>query len=499
VNSGESAEHVRGDNSGLRASQRIALGTLARSFGEVVAKLASLVLYVAIARELGQVAFGDFVFAISLSGVLLMVAGLGLQEMVVRDIARADWRLDELFWNVNAIKTLMLVVVLGIIAIIAWAQGHSVYTVGAIVVIAFGVGLDYQANTIFAVFQGFERQHHTAASVIVNRVASTTLGLGVLAAGAGLMGVAIAVTVGSAAGLVTAHVLMHRYVAQPSYAIERRAWRDLVRMALPLGAVATLYQALLQIGVVMVGLIAGSAVVGEYGAAFRLIEATLFVAWGFGGALLPWFARHTGKGGVEIARGYELGLKVMIGLLLPISLVFALFAGPLIEALYGPGFDGAVTPLQLLSVMAVMCGVNSIAMTVMIGRDRPKDAYRPALLALVLSGGLSFLVIPPLDADGAALVAVAAQALLIALTVPRIIRLLGPISPVRALVPPGIAGGLMALAAVALAALPWVAAAAVAGLLYGATFLLVERVFFPGDFALYSGVLRNRRAAPAST
>ena len=72
----------------MRASRRIAVGAAARSVGELVAKVASLFLYVAIARELGDESFGDFVFAISLATMLTVAAGLGLQDLLAREIAK---------------------------------------------------------------------------------------------------------------------------------------------------------------------------------------------------------------------------------------------------------------------------------------------------------------------------------------------------------------------------------------------------------------------------
>src|SRR3954468_19398888 len=64
----------------MSTTRRIAFGTLARSIGEAAGKLASLVFFVVIARHLGEEQFGDFIFGMSLSSVLLLVAGLGMQE-----------------------------------------------------------------------------------------------------------------------------------------------------------------------------------------------------------------------------------------------------------------------------------------------------------------------------------------------------------------------------------------------------------------------------------
>ena len=73
------------EGSALRPSQRIAFATLARTAGEAFAKLASLVFFIVIARELGEDDFGDFIFGASLATVLLMGAGVGMEELISRE------------------------------------------------------------------------------------------------------------------------------------------------------------------------------------------------------------------------------------------------------------------------------------------------------------------------------------------------------------------------------------------------------------------------------
>jgi len=149
--------------------------------------------------------------------------------------------------------------------------------------------------------------------------------------------------------------------------------------------------------------------------------------------------------------------------------------------------------------MTVLWGINAVIVTVLIGRDRPGVYTIPAALAIAVGLILSVILIPPYGADGAALVSVLWATLLASLTVPAIIRLIGPISPLRVGVAPLGAGVLMALAALLLSGTPWVLAAMIATVTYGATLLVIERVFFPGDFAYYTGALRLRRVAKVST
>ena len=77
----------------------VAHNAVARAVGEIIAKLASVAFFVAVARELGEESFGDFMFALSFTTVLLLAAGFGTEELVAREVARDRSRLDEYLSN----------------------------------------------------------------------------------------------------------------------------------------------------------------------------------------------------------------------------------------------------------------------------------------------------------------------------------------------------------------------------------------------------------------
>ena len=482
----------------LRASQRIAIGTLARSVGEIVAKVASLVFYVALARELGQGQFGDFIFGMALSTVLFVGAGLGLDQLISREVAKDPARVHDLFWQIVGIRGLGLILVPAVVLGVVALKGYPAETAAALVVISFGIGLDFESNTLFAVFQGLERNHHVATSLSVNRISTAVMAVAVLTAGGGILAAALVFTAGSALGIATAFVLLRRYVVRPHGTVHPEGWPALVRMGFPLGLPGLLVQSVLRLSTVMLGFLASSAAVGDFGAAFRLIEAMMFVPWAFGGAILPWFSRHTGEGIISMARGYEMVTKTMVTLLFPVALVFIVYAEPVIELLYGHQFDGAVTPLRLLAVMTVLFGLNTMATTIAISRDRPHEVTVPAGIALVQNVILGVVLMQLYGADGAALNMVLSSGLLFVLTFRNVTRLVGAISPIRVVVAPLLSGGVLVGVAALLSGMPWAVAAAAAVAAYGLTFLVVERVLYPGDFAFYAGVLRLRREGAAS-
>jgi O-antigen/teichoic acid export membrane protein len=482
-------------------TRRVAAGALMRSVGEVVSKLASIAFYVAIARELGDASFGDFIFGLSLSQVVLLIAGFGTEELISRDVARDERLVQEMFRDVLAVKALLLfglwLVIAGILAI----GGYPLETAIAVMLIGAGVGIEYQAKTYYALFQAREKMQYIAASMVAQRTATSLVGIAVLLAGGDLIAVSAVFVAGALLGLLSAHRWMPRVTARPRGPLDRSRWRPLLRAAAPLGLVSILYLALIRLDAALISFLTGgdNSAVGHYGAGYRLVDATMFLSLSFGGAIMPWFSRHGPESPVSLGRAYELGLKAMIALLVPIGMLYGLFAEPLIETLYGPDFDDAVGPLRFLAAMTVLFGITTFVSIVLIARDRPREFIRPAAIVLIQNLAFNLILIPRYGASGAAFNAVLSGVLLVALTVPPTAASFGGVSPVRVLASPLTAAAAMTAVALLLGDAPWALAAAASGVAYLLVFVGVERAAFPGDYGFIAGAVRRREAtAPAA-
>ena len=485
----------------LHPSQRIAYGTGLRAFGEILAKPARSLFYIVMARELGQAGFGVFMFGLSLTTVLLVLGGLGLQQLVAREVARDRGQVDELVWNVLVLKAAMMVVLLAVAMAIVTAGDYSSEGQLATLIVGIGVGLENLTSILSAVFQAFERQQHIATALLINRFSTAALGITALLAGAGLVPVAALTAFGSALGLVTAYVLMQRRVVRPRREIAPGAWPELVRRGFPLGVVGMLGQTVLGSSVVLLGVLTASeAEVGDYSAAFRLIEATIFISWSFSSAAMPWFSRHSGEraGAGGLARGFELALKGVISAMLPVALILALFAEPVVDLLYGSEYDGAIEPLRILAAMTVLWGINGTVTAVLVGRARPGVYLVPAITAILLTVVLALILMPDHGAVGAAIATVPAAAALGLLAVGATVKVVGPVNPLRVLVAPLLAGGALAGVASVLSGAPWPLAAALALAAYALVFLAIERSSYPDDYAHYRRIMGARRR-PAET
>jgi O-antigen/teichoic acid export membrane protein len=482
----------------VTGSQRIARNALARLIGEVIGKAASLVFFVTMARELGREGFGAFMFALGLTGALVLCAGFGTDELTAREVARDRSRAGRFLADVISLKVVTCTALMaGAVAVVSLGN-FSPDTVPAVALVGAGVAIEAISRTWYSVFQAHERLDLVSLSVILQRTSTAVVGIVLLMLGAGVVIAAAVFAVGALLGLAMA-LFSGRRLGLTADRADPHRWRGLLRAGLPIGVAGLLFVLLLRLDVTLLSFLSGEAEVGDYAAAYRLVESTQFLAWAISAAMLPWLARarHADTVDNELVRGYELGLKAMNAVLLPIGLAFMLFAAPLVDLLYGQEFRGAVLPLQLLGLTSGLYGIQNFASTTFIARDSAGTFARLVSIVVVLNLAGNLFAIPRYGAGGAAATALASGVILAGMSLVLARRRIGDVRYVRVFLGPG-TGALAMVLCVVLAGNSLLVALPLACLAYAATLAAVELVAWPEDAHAYLEVLPARtRTRPA--
>jgi O-antigen/teichoic acid export membrane protein len=487
------AESLRSDEEEL---QPVTAGSVARNTGiavagEVVSKVASLAFFAVMARELGGAAFGSFVFALSLGGVLVLAAGLGTDSLIEREVARSPSRARDYVSAATRLKAVTCVSLLGAAAIGLEFAGYPAESRVTFYVVGAGIVLEHLSKTRYSAFVAFQRMKYMSLSIVVQRFFTAAGGVALLLLGHGLVAASLMYLLGAAVGLAVSESSYRRLTRHQGVEHRPIPWRSLLRAGLPIGIASMLFSLLLRFDVVLLGLLKpGGVELGYLGAAYRVIEATLFLVWYIGSAVMPWVARAREESDT-VARGYELGLKALVLLLLPLAVAIAVLADPLVRLLYGPGYGPAVLPLQLLSAMTVLYGINAMTSMFFIGRDRPGAFGRLLAVVVVQNVVFNLELIPQYGAVGAALNAALSGVLLAVLGFVKARRTFGLVRVSRILLTPMIAGAAMTVVMV-LTDQVMIASAIAGGVVYVVTLALAERTLFPTDFARWQRLVAGR-------
>ena len=196
-------------------SRRVARNTAVRSSAEIVAKLASVGFYVVMARKLGEESFGDFMFALSLSSFLLLLAGFGLDDLITRDAAKHPESTERLWSNTVALKILTGALLIGGAALAVNLAGYSTQARTAVYIVGAANAIEVLSWSWHAVFASRERLDLTAVSILAQRIFTAGVGIALLMAGYGLVAASLVFLVGAALNLAIAHWQLMRAPTHP--------------------------------------------------------------------------------------------------------------------------------------------------------------------------------------------------------------------------------------------------------------------------------------------
>jgi len=387
----------------------------AHNLGWLVAeKGARLVLNVGVgfwvARHLGPTQYGSLNYGLAVVGLVSLLAELGLESVVRRELIQTPARAVELVATMGGLRLAGGVVAYALLVAgmqLGWATPAER---GLLAVL--GLTLFQPALMVTDLwFQARLRAKFSVWAQVAALTAGAAMRVALIVAGATLIGFAWAVVAEAGVAVALLALLARREgLALRPGAFDAVLARRLVREAWPLmlsGFAVILY---LRIDAIMLRAMVGEAAVGIYAAAIRFTEIWYFLPMALGSSLLPALLRARERGPEAYAARLQAYYDLSTGLAYGLSVPIALAAPWLIRLAYGPAFAGAapVLALHIWSSVFVFLGV---ARGLFLVNEKFTRFYLAATLTgAALNIGLNCWLIPRHGPWGAALATVAAQA-----------------------------------------------------------------------------------------
>ena len=473
------------------SSQRILANTGWRATAEIGSKLATLALVVVMARELGDAGFGVFTFGFAFATLVTALAGFGQDVVLIREVARDPGRFHRYFFNTLVLKSTLAVPALLVSSAAAFALGVDAETRWVVLLLGLAVVAELLTMTCLAAFQAFERLVYMPIVLVTQRGVAAAFGIAALVGGAGVVTVSAIYAAAAALAFVLGLALVYRRIGRPRLSVDPSFWWPLMRVAAPIGLAGVLGTILFRVDTAILASFEPEQVVGHYGAAFRLFEATLFVSWSVGTAVYPVLSRLTRETDPPLASVFDRSLKLVLALTLPVAAAAAILGRSLVELLYGSAFAEAGTALLLLAPAIALYPVAHMASALLYARDRQVAMVTVYGIGAVANIALNVVLIAAFSLDGAAVATSLTWILLAAALLALAVQTSGSLAAGRVAGGPVLATG---AAAVAMAVLrsEVVVALAVGAAVYLAFLVAYERRVHPEDAGPLGDFLRRR-------
>ena len=362
--------------------------------------------------------YGEFMLALGLGSILLLVTEFGLNLPLVTLLSRKD-REGEALGQVIFLKVMLLAVAaLGALVFIQW-QGYPPALRRVMLLLAAGVALEALSNTFFVALQVQGRQ---ALQGKINALAAALgfgYGLQALTLGAPALAVAaykLIETMVNLAGGLWLSLSQHRF--RPQWPPLSRMWRTL-----RLGAVfalievaATTYN---KANLFFLQRYAGADAVAQYSVTWNMVDGISGLVSGLllQSILYPIFVRLWETDRDQVSRLAQNTARWLMTAALIVMFVLFIESDRLITLVFGPRYLEAVWLQKVLVVTVAFAFLHNLAYFLMISMQLPRLLLIFSVVGLAVNLLWCSLVIPWTPLLGAALAMVIAKGSVAALTV----------------------------------------------------------------------------------
>jgi O-antigen/teichoic acid export membrane protein len=476
----------------VSAVQRILRDIAIVSGGQAVTWVATFVFVLAQARFLGPARFGELSLALSYAAFFAIVVDFGVATHITRAVAQARSGEGTMLWSALTVRAALWLVALPLAWLLTVLLGYEAELQATIVVLVDSLLFVGVAGALTAFSQGHERFLLPTLANALQRVTAAIVGIAVLAAGFGVVSVAVVYAI-SAALAVALLVIGLRGRGLTAPRLDRRPTWLLVSAALPIGLYWIIGTFYFNVDMALVEHMTPRESLGHYAAAYRLFNALAIVpAIVCGTVLYPVYSKLSTSSTAALRPAVE---KTIAYLTLAGVLVTVLCAGlatPIIGVLYPmPAYGPAANALRLLAPGLLFLYVNSVLGSALFALHHERRLLAIAAAAAVLNTSANLVAIPVFGQEAAAAITSVTELFLLGALVvaspPGLVRTTSARLALRAIA----AGCVTAIVIQPLATAPVVVAGAVGIAVFAATCLVLQA--FPlDDLRSVTSLVRGR-------
>lgn len=391
--------------------------------GSIVSAVMGLLFIVVIGRALGPSGAGIVLQGIAVFSIAMSIARVGLDTTAVWLLPRL---VDKDQHKVRAalvgilLPALLLGMAAGAVLILgarAWiredALAQTVSAMGWLIPAATLATVGLAATRAL----GGVRTYVTVGSIAIP-ASRPVLAWVVTVSGGTALGVAVSWAAPFALASVVVVLILLRQVRRrfaaprswrgwcPDRELSRRTWS----FALPRAVSTGLEQAMTWLDVLVVGMLAGPAAAGIYGAATRFVSAGMLLSTSLRIVVAPIYSRHLGAGrSAQVQDLYVMSTKWIVAFSTPLYLMLALFGGSVLRLLGGDFGEGSAA----LAILAIGMGVVLVAgnvQSILLMSGLSALAAMNKGIAVTTNVALLLILVPRTGIVGAAIAWVVAMA-----------------------------------------------------------------------------------------
>jgi O-antigen/teichoic acid export membrane protein len=374
--------------------------------------ISSLFIGIWVARYLGPEQFGLFSYAKSFVGLFTVLATLGLNGIVVRELVRGNSHAGVLMGTAFWLKFMGAFGVMIVLAIAVNFTSNDTFTNTLVFIVASGT-IFQSFNVIDFYFQSKVLIKYVVFANIISLFISSILKIVLILINASLIAFAWVVLFDSiilACGFAYFFYKNNSTLSIPDFAFKKETAVTLLKDSWPLilsGMVIAIY---MRIDQTMIKEMIDAEAVGQYAAAVGISEAWYFIPIAISTSLYPAIVNAKKKSNTLYYERLQKLYDLMVWMAIAIALPMTFMSEWIIELLYGEQYSQAASVLTIHIWAGVFVFLGVASSKWFVTENLQKYSFYRTMAGAIVNILLNYILIPLYSIYGAAIATLISQA-----------------------------------------------------------------------------------------
>lgn len=414
--------------------------------GNLIFRLASLIVVIYLAQYLGVEDFGKYNFVFAYLTFFGIITDLGLGDISVREMSRDDNNIPKIIGNVYIIKLILSIFSILLLIFVTLVMEYPVDTTMYIYAASATLLFQSYSDIYRSLFQATLRMEFEVLAKLIAKLISIFLILYIMFIHGTLFQIILILTLSELIRALISYSFS-RSIKRASFDIDSSLWMHLFKESLPIALSGLFLIIYHRIDVVMLSMMLseGNLAVGLYSAAYKLSETLGVIPYAITASLFPVMSNSFKNSEDVLIKSYEFGYKFIILIMLPITVGTTLISDKIILLIYDNSYLGSITALQILVWATFLASVNYLMVVLSISINKQRLNTLLMGFCVIANIAMNYLLIPQYSYNGASIATVATELFLFVLMFYLVSKNLKPIPIHKISIKIGIANLIMGI------------------------------------------------------
>jgi O-antigen/teichoic acid export membrane protein len=348
-----------------------------------------MVLSFLVARMLQAGGLGIYSTAMAYYGLIAAASSMGARDFLVREIAREPDKTNRYVVHASVVGLAVSSIAMAVFLLILSHLDYSAELASSTGVVILAI-IPGTLNMIQdAVFVAHQRVEFVLYTRFLGTLVFVVLSVFLLTHGYGVVSLLGAFVVVEYLKMFCLYIFISRYIARFRWEFQFSFARKLVWEMRVFAALSLLSALFAQPEVIILSIVSSEEEIGYYSAAYKLVGFWYLLSSIYMTNVYPVLSRSYRLAEETFQILQDKSIKYLLAISLPLTAGIVGAAAPAIRLFYGPGFEAAVLPLQIMTLNIPLAYVSAVQWRVLAARDRQDAVLWVRIVTLVtrLAGG----------------------------------------------------------------------------------------------------------------